>query len=980
MEAMSKLKHFSCKGQYVMYTITRNFFVMLLGVVVFGCLDGGSDDSFVDSGCTDSRCLSLAAASSVENLVIVASALEMKSDGSQTVTITATATDGNNVVVADAELELSASSGVLDASDTTTDASGQVIATLSTGNNSTERTISITASVRNESAGTTVDVVDTLGAAEVSQIGLVVSAEELSGSGSGSVTITAIVTDSQNIVVVGAGVDFSADSGALSITQDTTDSSGQALALLTAGGDATPRTITITATSGVVSTDIEVEVVDGVVVPTTGQLVLLTSVEQLGTDGTNPVTITAVLTDNNYVVVEGAEVIFTADSGALQVTNPTTDATGQADAILSTGGDPGKRTITVTATSGSLSDTITVDVVDAPGGSEIAFLDLLVSAPQLGSSAVDTIELTAIAKDENNVVTAGVEVAFAATSGSLQVTQSTTDAAGLALATLSTQGETANRTITVTASAGSLTATNTVDITGTSITISGESSVIFNTSTVLTIQLEDSDGNPISGILLNVSSSAGNTLTPTDGSFITDVSGEVQVTVDADVVGTDTITAIAEGATGTFSLVVSGDQFRFIAPTAGTEIDINGPDQTITVEWLDSLGPKVGQVVNFTATRGNLSATSSTTDANGLTTLPPITINSTNAGPSTITAFVTGGPSTTVEVEFIATVPAAVTLQADKSTIGPNDGSEAVEQKAILTATLRDANNNLVKGKTLRFSILQDTSGGTLTSATAVTDSLGQASVSYKSSAATTATDEVIIRVEVEENTLVNNTVNLTVAQKSLFVKLGTGNSIAEPNDAVYDFPYSVIVTDAGGNPVEGVLVTLKVSPTAYFKGWWWLNIDFWITRGGLDLTSTADPWFCKSEDLGSDNGILDPDEDENSNGVLDPGNVVAVPTTVTTDENGTGLFNLTYGQEFGLWTEVRLTASTEVNGTESIDTEIFTLTVAADDVNSSDSPPPGVRTADIPDNVAVDPDVTSNTRISPFGWSPACDTDDVNP
>ncbi|MEE8428751.1 MAG: Ig-like domain-containing protein, partial [Gammaproteobacteria bacterium] len=395
----------------------------------------------------------------------------------------------------------------------------------------------------------------------------------------------------------------------------------------------------------------------------------------------------------------------------------------------------------------------------------------------------------------------------------------------------------------------------------------------------------------------------------------------------------------------------------------------------------------VGQVVNFTATRGNLSATSSTTDASGRTTIPPITINSTNAGPSTITAFVTSGPSATVKIEFVATVPAAVTLQADKSTIGPNDGSEAVEQKAILTATLRDANNNLVKGKTLRFSIIQDTSGGTLTSAIAVTDSLGQASVSYVSSAATTATDEVIIKVEVEENTSVKNTVVLTVAQKALFVKLGTGNSITEPNSVVYELPYSVIVTDSGGNPVEGVLVTLKVSPTAYFKGWWELTIDdFWITRGGVDLASAADAFRCLSEDLGSDNGILDPGEDINLNSVLDPGNVVAVPTTVTTDENGTALFDLTYGQEFGLWTEVRLTASTEVNGTESIDTEIFTLTVAASDVNSADTSPPGLRRGDVPINLLLFPgpppgdDPPTNTRqISPFGWSPDCTTDDVN-
>jgi hypothetical protein len=85
----------------------------------------------------------------------------------------------------------------------------------------------------------------------------------------------------------------------------------------------------------------------------------------------------------------------------------------------------------------------------------------------------------------------------------------------------------------------------------------------------------------------------------------------------------------------------------------------------------------------------------------------------------------------------------------------------------------------------------------------------------------------------------------------------------------------------------------------------------------------------------------------------LDPGEVAAVTEAVVTDENGIGLFDLRYAQEF-TWVKVRLTARAVVAGTESLSSATFFLRGADSDFSSEDKEPPG--------------------RFSPFGIQAGCD------
>jgi hypothetical protein len=69
-------------------------------------------------------------------------------------------------------------------------------------------------------------------------------------------------------------------------------------------------------------------------------LTLLTSSPQLPSDGALPVNLTAQVKDANNNLVPDLTVSFSADSGSLSVSQPITDASGQALATLSTVGDP----------------------------------------------------------------------------------------------------------------------------------------------------------------------------------------------------------------------------------------------------------------------------------------------------------------------------------------------------------------------------------------------------------------------------------------------------------------------------------------------------------------------------------------------------------------------------------------------------------------------------------------------------------------
>jgi hypothetical protein len=560
-------------------------------------------------------------------------------------------------------------------------------------------------------------------------------------------------------------------------------------------------------------------------------------------------------------------------------------------------------------------------------------ITLVTSLPQIPSDGGKSATITALAKDAQNQFVQGVAVAFTASSGGLAVTQGTTDVNGQATATLSAAGDPTNRTITVTATAGTTSATIPVQVTGTKLSVTGPANLVQNGQGSYSIALVDAGGNGIPNQTVTLASSAGNTLSAT--TVTTNATGQVTFTLTAVNSGTDTITATSLGQQAAQTVVISSESFNFTAPAANAQVNL-GQTATLTVTWTSAGAPQVGQTVNFSATRGTLSAASAVVSASGTAS---VTISSTTAGPSVISAS-GSGVTAQVIVNFVATTPTSIAVQASPATI-------VTQGQSTITATVRDANNNLVQGQTVDFSITQDSTGGSLSVASGTTNVQGQASTVYTASTTTSADKGVIITAKVQGYS-VSGSAPLTVGGQTIFLSLGTGNLITEYSTTQYSIPYSVQAIDAAGNGVNNVAVTYTVTSLAYVKGF----LKF--PTGGsswslVQTTASNDPdvyvpigYGCNSEDL-NNNGILDPGEDYNKNGKLDPGLVVSTDVgSGVTATNGSASLNLIYPKDHSYYVYVRLTATGTVNGTQSSTSTDFLLPGAAADYDNATVAPPG--------------------------------------
>src|SRR6185369_1930935 len=182
--------------------------------------------------------------------------------------------------------------------------------------------------------------------------------------------------------------------------------------------------------------------------------------------------------------------------------------------------------------------------------------------------------------------------------------------------------------------------------------------------------------------------------------------------------------------------------------------------------------------IDFATTRGCINspvtACSSTatanTDASGNAS---VTIVSNNAGGATVSATTATAITATLTSQFIATVASSIDVQPSVFVLAPGDSS-------TINAVVRDVNNNLVTGATVVFS-LNDITGGTLTPAAAKTDLEGRAQSVYTAGSVTSAAGGVQVTATVQ-GTAVAKTVGLTVAARQVFISIGTGNEISEPN------------------------------------------------------------------------------------------------------------------------------------------------------------------------------------------------------
>lgn len=597
-------------------------------------------------------------------------------------------------------------------------------------------------------------------------------------------------------------------------------------------------------------------------------------------------------------------------------------------------------------------------------GPKVASIDLFTTTQQLSSSGVQGITITALVKDDNNNLISGADVLFSSDSGELLIDEDTmgedgkakTGKDGKAKAVLNTESDPTNRTISVTAISGTSNDLLEINVVGTSINISGTSSIALNDETDFILKLVNSDGGAIANQTINLEvkdPNKNNISIP--ASVQTDASGQAFVPVTGLAGGENAFIASALGATSEKAVSVQADSFLFTAFNNGNGVTVNPenaeiPDvllsdtAEITLTWLRSGKPvKDGTVVNFTTTRGTLTPTSAST-VNGIV---KVKVTSDFAGESLVRFSGVDGDTildNQIKFEFVAETAARIVAQASPASIGPNG------ETSIISVVVKDPNGNLVKNKDVNFKLTGDNTSGTLEPEKVTTDSNGSATSIYTSKAVS-AVDGVEITTSINEtNGVVSDTVNLTVADRELFISLGTGNDLLEHDNSSYNKQYTVFVVDADSTPRPNVTLTLSAVPSAFHKG------EYVRVYEGASFKWWSPEYKesgCPNEDLNRD-GIIDPGEDLNKDDSLTPGNIVTVDGNIVTDENGQAIINILYPKNYANWVDINLVAQTKVNGTESLKQVNFTLPVSAGDVTNEDVSPPGAT--------------------SPFGAEPGCD------
>jgi hypothetical protein len=576
----------------------------------------------------------------------------------------------------------------------------------------------------------------------------------------------------------------------------------------------------------------------------------------------------------------------------------------------------------------------------AASGAGIGTVQVVGNTTTINSDGKTPVDLTVFVTSGTNVAAKNVLVDLKASDSSgapggvrIEVLRATTDGSGTATARLTVLSDPRSRDISIIATAGGVaSAPLKVRVAGTTLNVTGPAAISLAgaTASSYTVSLKDSSGSPLAGWDVTADSDKGNTFAVK--TVKTDSGGQAMFGVRGAVSGSDTLRFSALGESKPVDIVVSGKGLS-ITPSSGfsnvggTPVVPLGTSAAFQVAYQSSDGIPPGMVVDVSTTRGTLTPSSSgigTGTAN-------FAVSSNFAGPATVTARV-GGVASEFTFNFVSVTPSQIDLQAGPSTIGPNLGG-GTEQRATLTAVVRDARGNPVANRLVSFSATDDPSGGSIQPGVATTDLAGRATVSFIGGPTTTAVNAVKLIATVDG--ISSQVAFMSVARSQLFVRIGTDNKIEKLEPALYRKTYAVVVTDSTGNAVKDAAVIVNLRPLQYRTGRW-----VPATGGPPEWVQNITGTF-PSEDLDRD-GICKAGEDTNLDKQLTPGNVASTAPTVSTTENGTAAVTLVFPRSFAEWVEVLLDVRVQVAGSEGAAVAQFWLPIAADDLGDKAVAPPG--------------------------------------
>ncbi|EJV1451900.1 Ig-like domain-containing protein [Escherichia coli] len=663
------------------------------------------------------------------------------------------------------------------------------------------------------------------------QVTLNIPAQQVVTNNSDSVQLTAMVKDPSNHPVAGITVNFT-------MPQDvaanfTLENNG--IAITQANGEAhvtlkgkKAGTHTVTATLGNNNTS-DSQPVTFVADKTSAQVVLQMSKDEITGNGVDNATLTATVKDQFDNEVNNLPVTFSSASSGLTLTPgvSNTNESGIAQATLA-GVAFGEQTVTASLANNGASDNKTVHFIGDTAAAKIIELtpvpdSIIAGTPQNSSGSV----ITATVVDNNGFPVKGVTVNFTSNAATAEMTnggQAVTNEQGKATVTYTNTRssiESGARPDTVEASLENGSSTL-----STSINVNADASTahltllqaLFDTvsagdTTNLYIEVKDNYGNgvPQQEVTLRVSPSEGVTLS-NNGINTTNHDGYLYASFTATKAGVYQVTATLENGdsmqqTVTYVPNVANAEIT-LAASKDPVIADNNDLTTLTATVADTEGNAIANTevtftlpedvkANFTLSDGGKAITDAESKAK-------VTLKGTKAGAHTVTASITGGKSEQLVVNFTAdTLTAQVNLNVTEDNFIANNVG-----MTRLQATVTDGNGNPLANEAVTFTLPADVSASfTLgQGGSAITDINGKAEVTL--SGTKSGTYPVTVSVN---NYGVSDTKQVTLIADAGTAKLASLTS-------VYSFVVSTTegatmtasVTDANGNPVEGIKVNFR--------------------------------------------------------------------------------------------------------------------------------------------------------------------------
>jgi len=417
-------------------------------------------------------------------------------------------------------------------------------------------------------------------------------------------------------------------------------------------------------------------------------------------------------------------------------------------------GTCGQFSVTAKSTPGNLTASASVTVACAAPVATVT-----ISPASVNLQSGQTSQLTATLPDANGNVLTGRTVTWSSDNGSVATVSGT----GLV-----TAGSAGTATITATSGGKSGTASVTVsNIPVASVTVSpATASLVVGQTVQLTATPKDANGNPLLGRPVTWTTSDGTIASVSSSGLVTGVAAG----------GPVTITATSEGQSGTATVNVTVAPVASVTVTPATASVAMSQTVQLTATPKDANGnPLTGRAISWSSSDNTIA----TVNSSGLVTgvaAGSVTITATSEGKSgTASVTVTGPPVASV-------------------TVTPPSASVQAGQTVQLTATLKDANGNILTGRVVTWSSNNTSVANVNSSGLVTANTAGSATITATSEGKTGTSAITVTAVPVASVTVTPATASVPTG--------GTVQLTATPKDA-------------NGNPLSGRTITWQSSNSA---------------------------------------------------------------------------------------------------------------------------------------------------------------------